>query len=252
MRAGVPSSRSTDLHRRLALHDLERATRNLLQLIEVVVVPARVRSALEEPVRAVVGVDQAIALQGRGDHRRLAGEGGGVVGGLEPETQPHRRGVGRVRIAGAVGGGADPGVAGRFERDPHRVVDHTRLDLVEAEEAGEDRQAGGVGRGEPDRAQAGVGEVPDRAALRLPLSPPREGAVELVEQASRLVVGDHVTVLVAPRAALDRRRQGDPVLALVGLGSVSGEPDLDRLGSLADDLVGDPVDRPAADVGMKL
>src|SRR3954447_19213475 len=55
------------------VEDLEVRSGDRLQLVEVVVVPAGARRALEEPVRAVVGDDQPIALHRHRDHTGLAG-----------------------------------------------------------------------------------------------------------------------------------------------------------------------------------
>src|SRR5215216_1053700 len=58
----------------LALYDLEGIARDRLQLVEAVVVPAAVRRARDEPVRAVVRVDDPVVLERPGDHERLAAE----------------------------------------------------------------------------------------------------------------------------------------------------------------------------------
>src|SRR3954471_20755563 len=100
-----------------ALHDLEGAAGDPLQLVEVAVVPAAIAAAGEEPVAAVVGDDQAVALHRQGDRLRGAAEAAESVAGLQAQPQAHRRRA-RVRgVAGAVRGRMDPGVASALEGD---------------------------------------------------------------------------------------------------------------------------------------
>jgi hypothetical protein len=79
------------------------------------------------------------------------------------------------------------------------VVDAAGRGLVVAREAGEDRQAGGVGGGEAIRPQAGRAEVPDHAAVGIPVGLGAllgEGTVELEELAALAVHSQHVPVAV--------------------------------------------------------
>ena len=46
-------------------------------------------------------------------------------------------------------GGVDVAGLRPLDREPQRVIDGALLDLVEAGQAGQDRQAGGIGRGPP-------------------------------------------------------------------------------------------------------
>jgi hypothetical protein len=66
---------SAAVHGGGAADDLEGAAGDPLQLIEVLVVPAAVAGAAEEPVGAVVGDDRPVALPRVGDERD--GEQGG-------------------------------------------------------------------------------------------------------------------------------------------------------------------------------
>ena len=147
----------------------------------------------------------------------------------------------------------DPGVAGGVEGDPDRVLDAPGADLVVADQAGEDRQPGCVGRGVAVGAQRRRAQVPDHARVGLPAlrMPVGEGAVELVELAPGSVIGEHVAIAVGAAASLDRRAERDPVLAVVGLRSVGGEPNLDLALALADHSIGEPVLARRAEVGME-
>src|SRR5215218_8966135 len=109
-----------------AFHHLEGAAGDPLQLVQVLVVPAAVAGSGEEPVGAVVGNDQAVALHRQGNGLRRAAELAEAVAGREAQAQAHRRGARRVGVAGAVGGWVDPGVAGALEGDADRVVDSAR------------------------------------------------------------------------------------------------------------------------------
>src|SRR5437763_1101198 len=94
MMTGAPSAM---VDRGLAAHDLEGAAGNRLQLIQVLVVPAMIGAAAEEPVGAVVGDDEPVLLHRHRDRMGGAVDAGDVVAGLEPQPQPHRR---RVRAVG--------------------------------------------------------------------------------------------------------------------------------------------------------
>src|SRR5882757_8411034 len=59
---GTGTSRLTGVERSSAPDDLEGGTGDLLQSIQVLVVPAAVRSPADIPVRAVVRDDQPVAL----------------------------------------------------------------------------------------------------------------------------------------------------------------------------------------------
>ena len=107
----------------------------------------------------------------------------------------------------------DPGVAGALEGDADRVVEVAGGGLVVADEAGEDRQPGGVGRGPALGAAGGGAQVPVGPRVGVPVRPRLgdvEGAVELVELAGGAVDDEHVAVAVAAVAALDRRVRPGP------------------------------------------
>ena len=133
-------------------------------------------------------------------------------------------------------GRVDVGVAGGGEGDADRVVDRARCHLLVTDEAGEDRQAGGIGGGEALGATVRAVEIPDRAPVGLPALVlfVGEPAVHLVELAVGVVEADDVAVALAVLAALDRRVERDLVLAVVGL-ALDLELGLDWLGVGADD-----------------
>ena len=81
-------------------------------------------------------------------------------------------------------------------REPQRVVDRAGGDLVVASEAGQDREAGGVGRGPAGRPQVVGAEVEDRARAGRPAPPAvvRVGGEQLVVGARVAVDHDHVPV----------------------------------------------------------
>src|SRR5581483_3569765 len=64
---------------RAGVDDFERGTGDRLELIEVVVVPARIGRTGDEPVRPVVGIDQSVLLERDEDHARLTRESRDVV-----------------------------------------------------------------------------------------------------------------------------------------------------------------------------
>src|SRR5205823_13612901 len=102
-------------------------------------------AALEVPVRAVVGDDQAVLLHRAQDGLRVGAEGRDVVAGLEAEARTHRRKVWIIRRAGLMTRRPDVRAVRLLRRHADRVVDVAGLHLVETNEAGEDRKAGGVG-----------------------------------------------------------------------------------------------------------
>jgi len=84
----------------------------------------------------------------------------------------------------------DPSVAGALEGDADRVVEVAGGDLVVADEAGEDRQPGGVGGGPAVGAAGGGAQVPRGSRVGVPVRARLgdvEGAVELVELAGGAV-----------------------------------------------------------------
>ena len=148
----------------------------------------------------------------------------------------------------------DPGVAGALDGDADRVFDVAGGGLVVADEAGEDRQAGGVGRGPAVGAAGGGAQVPGGPRVGVPVRlrlGDVEGAVELVELAGGAVDDEHVAVAVAAVAALDRgagRDRERPRVALVAVGGV-----VDRQHPLprADDRVGEAVGARRAEVRVQ-
>src|SRR4051812_19540510 len=106
----------------------------------------------------------------------------------------------------------NPGVAGAVEGDPDRVFEPAAVDLVVADEAGEDRQTGGIRRGPGVGAAGARAQVPTGAGVGVPVGAAtalEEGAVELIQRAAGAVDDKHVAVAVAAVAALDRRALGD-------------------------------------------
>ena len=127
-------------------------------------------------------------------------------------------------------------------------------DVLVAGEAGQDRQAGGVGRRPAGRAELVRAEVEDRARAGPPAAARgRVEGEELVELAAVAVDDQRVPVAVRAAAALDRDVRRDRVRALVRLVRVLERDARLRLRA-ADDRDRDP-DRPAlpepgAEVGV--
>ena len=126
--------------------------------------------------------------------------------------------------------------------------------LVVADEAGEDRQPGGVGGCPGVRPQRGRAEVPAGAGVSIPMRSATvlgEGPVELVERAAVAVDDEHVAVAVAAGAALDRgtgRNRERAAVALVAVGGV-----VDRQVALvgADHRVGEAIGARGSEVGVE-
>src|SRR3954471_17493687 len=95
----VPRStrRSAGLHGPGVDH-FEGGARYGFQLVQVVVVPPRIRRSLEEPVAAVVGDDQSVALHRRGNDPRLTSQRVDIEVGAQPEPHAHG-GQRRIGIA---------------------------------------------------------------------------------------------------------------------------------------------------------
>jgi hypothetical protein len=161
---------------------LERGRRHGLELIEQVVAPVGVARALEVPVRAVVGEHQPVQLHRAQDRPRPRAEPAEVEVRPEPEARAHRRTLGVVDT-GLVACRPDGRVSRARDREPDRVGDAARLDLVPAHEPRRDREPGGVGGrsglgAEPVRVQVEDGTAP-RARVAMV---PRRGE-QLVEPA---------------------------------------------------------------------
>ena len=98
--------------------------------------------------------------------------------------------------------------SGVRRREPERVPDRPRGDLVVADEPGQDRQSGGVGT-RPARGSKGVrAKVPGRTAARSPVVAVRAGIEQLVEATCVLVDHEHVAVTGRIRSRL--RSAGSP------------------------------------------
>ena len=122
--------------------------------------------------------------------------------------------------------------------DADGMVDAAGGDLLVSDQAGQDRESGGIRGGPPRGAQGVRAQVPGRAGPRGPGPVGLTSRVEgLVEATRRLVDDDHVVV----RAVLDRRIGGDRVGTRVALvvvverhgdlrlaGADQGERDADR------------------------
>ncbi len=160
-----------------------------------------------------------MALQRLQDYPRLRREIRRVEAGPQAEARAHRRGSAAARAAVAVACRVHVRVVQGLGGEADRMVDLTPLDLVVANQAGQDRQPRRVGRGPAPRPEVVHTEVPDRArAGPPPLSAvlaPR--LVQLVEPAAIPVQHEHVTV----RGALfDRRVRRDRIALPVGLAPV--------------------------------
>ena len=172
------------------------------------------------PGRAVVGEDHPVALERDGDHPRVGDRPGEVGVGLEADAQAHRRQRGARRRRREVARRVDVRLAGLGGREPERVEDLARGDLVVADEAGQDRQAGGVGARPAvgRRALEARSHWAPEPACQAPLGGLAD-VVQLVQAAGVAVDREQVAV----RAALDERRVRDRVRARVGLvGVVEG------------------------------
>src|SRR5580658_9306973 len=88
----------------LHLHHLKIRPMNMLQHLDLRVVPTRVRRTAEKPASPVIRQDHSILLQRLKDYLRRGRISADVNRGLEPYTHPHRRQVGILRSAGAMRG----------------------------------------------------------------------------------------------------------------------------------------------------
>ena len=111
-----------------------------MERVQLVVRPLRVRRAAEVPVRAVVGHDHPVLLQGLEHDSRLAREAADRVALLQPEAHPHRRQIRIGLVAREVARRPDVGAARVSHGEAERVVDPAACDVLVAREAGEDRR----------------------------------------------------------------------------------------------------------------
>jgi hypothetical protein len=149
----------------------------------------------------------------------------------------------------------NPGVAGAVEGDADRVFEVAGGDFVVADEAGEDRQAGGVGGSPAIGAEGGRVEVPGGAGVGVPVRlrlGDVGGVVELVEHAAGAVDGEHVAITVAAVAALDGGAGGDRERPGVAFAAVGGVTDGKLSLAGADDGVGEAVGAGGAEVRVQV
>ena len=164
--ASVPELRPVD--------DLEGRARDAAERVQLVVRPLRARRAADVPVGAVVGDDHPVLLQRLEHDPRLPREAGDRVALLQAEAHTHRR----QRRVGLVARDVPrrPDVRARACRATVKrsawSIRPSRHVLV-AGEAGQDRQAGGVGGRPAGGAELVRAEVEDRARA----GPPAAAAV---------------------------------------------------------------------------
>ncbi|CAB4687214.1 unannotated protein [freshwater metagenome] len=130
-------------------------------------------------------------------------------------------------------------------READRMIDRVVADLAPAQQPGQDRQTGRIGRGPPLRAQRVRRQVPDRAGAGLPPRALLAGVPGLVEPAAVFVDDHGVPVAVGGATALDPGVLAEGIphpVALIGV----LEADLDARVAGRDDGDRDAVVRPVA------
>ena len=182
--------------------------------------PTPVGGALEVPGGPVVRQHEAV-LRHRTQHDpRLGGVRRDVVAGVEPEARPHRRVARIIGRAGLVACRPQVGPLRDRRGEADRMVDVARPHLVVAQEAREDRQAGGVGRRPAIGPQPVRAQVPHRARPCRPPPALQPRVPRLVQPTGARIDHDRVAIAVGVPAALDARgpaqRVAHPV-ALVGV-----------------------------------
>jgi hypothetical protein len=112
-------------------------------------------------------------------------------------------------------------LAGLRHGEAQGVMDGAGGDLVVAGEAGEDRQAGGVGGGPGVRVLVVGGHIPDGCGGGAPLAAGEMSIAELIEPAAILFDHEHVTVAVAGfGVTLDESGRADGHRTRVAFGGV--------------------------------
>ncbi len=179
-------------------------------------------------------------LHGPKDDLRLGRVPRDVEARLEAEPRAHGRKVGVAVGPPPRDGRATDSSCRWSRRHADGVGDLARLDLVVAQQAGQDRETGGVGR-RPPRGTQGVGaQVPDRPGPAV--EPPGAvlGVVELVERARRGVDHDGVAVSGGVLPSLDRGVGAEGIRSRVALAGVL-ERDVHKRLSRGDNGVGNAV-----------
>ena len=163
--------------------DLEGRAGDAVKRVQLVVRPLRARRAAQVPVRAVVGDDHPVLLQRLEHDPRLAREAGDRIALLQAEAHSHRRQVGIGLVAREVACGPDVGAARVLDGEAQRVVDPAAGDVLVTCEAGEDREAGRVGRRPAGRPELVRAEVEDRARAGPPAAARSRGRARTARRA---------------------------------------------------------------------
>src|SRR6185295_3310721 len=123
----------------------------------------------EARAAAIVGDEHPVLLERPEDDLHPPAEAGDVDVALQPDAQPHRGAIRAHRArSGGMGRGPDEPLLAVAHHEPEGVGDVPRVDLVPADQAREDGEAGGVGGG-PAEGPGVVGpEVPLRAVGSVP------------------------------------------------------------------------------------
>jgi hypothetical protein len=199
------------------LDDVEIGSGDGAELVEVGVVPSRVRCTGDIHGRAVVGEDEAVFFHGVEDDLIGGGESGDIEAGFEAKTRAHRQSGGVARGGGPVGSWRSEPGAGILQCETNRVMDGAGGDFVVADESREDGEPGGVGAGPGVGALLVSEKIPDGAGGCVPGRSLRVGTVEFVEQAAGVVENEDVTIAGAGiGVAFDGNGEGDGHEAGIG------------------------------------
>src|ERR1700681_587621 len=131
--------------------------------MQLVVVPARVGRAAQEPAAAVVRQKHAVFLKRTQNDLYVWPEARGVDTGLEAKALAHGRVLRTAQARRLMARRPDEPVAGLWRREAQGMRNFPRVHLVIAHQASEYGQARRVGRGPSRRAQRIAANVENRA-----------------------------------------------------------------------------------------
>ena len=210
------------IHQVAGINHLQVIAYDLVELMEIVVTPASIWCAADEPGRAIIGEDHAIFLQRGEDHPVLDWETGDVHVGLQTHPQPHRWQTGIVASRTCImASRVEVRTAGTWHGEPQRMVDAAAEDLIVAHQARQNGQACRIGAG-PSIGPQRIGmQIPDSAGPSLPASIRLLlGGKQLVEMAIVFIHHQHMLV----GSCLDQWIRRDGIRANIGLiGIVKGD-----------------------------
>src|SRR6202041_172043 len=164
------------------LHNFEIGSCNLLQQIQIGVVPAMIRCAADEDCAAIVGQNQSVFLQGSQNHLVIRWVTGNIDGGFEAKPKTHGRSIRIGRGGGPVSGGKNERLLRGGYGESKGVVDGACGNFVIPCKPDKDRQSRRVSRSPGIGPLLVDGHIPNGGRVGAPIPVFQPGFIKFISQ----------------------------------------------------------------------